>query len=77
MISSTSNHEDFSSRQRSDAVAWRCFIKRLSLIISKNLQENTCTGVFFNKVASLTLLKIETVTRVFLQILQHFEEHLL
>ena len=33
--------------------------------------------VFFNKVASLTLLKIDSGTRVFLKILQHFEGHLL
>ena len=56
MISLTSKHEDFSSRQHSEAVARRCFIKKLPLIISKNSPENSCVGVFFNKVASLTLL---------------------
>ena len=42
------------------------FIKNFPLIILKNSQENTCPGVFFNKVASLTLLKTDTGTRVFL-----------
>ena len=42
----TSNHEDFSSRQRSEEVAL-CFIKKLALIILKNSQEKTCLGVFF------------------------------
>ena len=77
MISLTSNHEDFSSRQHSEALTRRCFIKKSPLIILKNSQENTCVRVFFNKVASLTLLKIDSSTRAFLQILQHFEGHLL
>ena len=72
-----SNHEDFSSRQHSEALTRRCFMKKSPLIISKNSQENTCVRVFFNKVASLTLLKIDSSTRAFLQILQHFEGHLL
>ena len=46
MISSISNHEDFSSRQHSEAVARRCFIKKLSLLVSKNSEENTCAGFF-------------------------------
>ena len=40
------------------AVARMCFIKMMSLIISKNSPENSSAGVFFIKVASLTLLKI-------------------
>ena len=76
MISLTSNHEDFSRRQHLEALAGRCFIKKLSLLISKNSQKNTCIGVFFNKDASLTLLKTDSDTRVFLQILHHFEERL-
>ena len=66
MISSTSNHEDFSSRQHSEAVARRCFIKKMSLIVSKNSEENTCAGVFLNNVASLILVKRDYGTRVFL-----------
>ena len=52
------------------------FCIKVPLIVSKNSPENTCVGVFFNKVASITLLKADSGTRAFLQILQHFEEHL-
>ena len=76
MIPLTSNHEDFSSRQHSEVLSRRCFIKKSPLIISKNSQENTYVRVFFDKVASLTLWKTGCVTRVFLSILQHFEAHL-
>ena len=44
----------------SEAVAWRCSIKKVLLEISQNSQENTCASVFFNKVEGLrpaTLLK--------------------
>ena len=51
-----------------EAVAQRCFIKKVSLIISKNSQENTFTGDFFIKVASLTLLK-KTLTQLVCNIL--------
>ena len=65
-ISSNSYHEHFFRRQHSEAAARRCFIKKLSLIISKNSQEQTRTPEsFFNKVASWTLLK-DSGTRVFL-----------
>ena len=40
-----------------EAVARRYFIRKVSLIIPKNSQENPFAGVFFIKVASLTLLK--------------------
>ena len=66
MISSTNNHEDFSSRHHSEAVARRYSMKMLPLIISKNSQENNCVESFFNKVVSLTLLKTDSGTRVFL-----------
>ena len=36
-----------------------------------------CQSLFLNTVASLSLLKTDSGTRVFLQILQHFQEHLL
>ena len=44
----------------SDAVDWRCSIKRMLLKISQNSKENKCVGDFFNKVTVLrpaTLLK--------------------
>ena len=66
MISLASNHEEFSSRQHSEALTRRCFIKKSALLISKNSQENACVRAFFNKVASLTLLKTDSSTRVFL-----------
>ena len=66
MISSTNNHEDYFSLQDSEPVARRRFIEKLPLIVSKNLPENTCAGVFFNKVARLAILKIDSGTRVFL-----------
>ena len=66
MISSTSNHEDLFGRQHSEAVDQSYFIKKFYFIISKNSQENTCFGVFFNKVASLSLLKTDSGTRIFL-----------
>ena len=66
MISSTSNHENFSSRQHSEAVTRRCFIKKLSLIISKNSQKPRMLEPYFNRVARLTLIKIDSGTRVFL-----------
>ena len=56
----------FSSRQHPEAVARKCFVKNFSLIIWKNSQENTCARVFFKAVASLTLLKIDSSTQVFL-----------
>ena len=66
MICLTSNHEDFASCQHSEELARMCFIKKSPLIISNNSQENTYVRVFFNKVASLTLLKTDSSTRVFL-----------
>ena len=63
-ISSTNNHEDCFSLQDSEPVA--SFVEKLPLIVSKNLQENTCAGVFFNKVARLAILKIDSGTRAFL-----------
>ena len=66
MISLTSNHEEFSSSQHSEALTQRCFIKKSALLISKNSQETACVRVFFNKVASLTLLKTDSGTRAFL-----------
>ena len=30
-----------------EVVAWRCFTKKASLLISKNSQENAFVGVFF------------------------------
>ena len=66
MISLTSNHEEFSSSQHSEALTQRCVIKKSALLISKNSQETACVRVFFNKVASLTLLKTDSGTRAFL-----------
>ena len=37
-----------------EAVAWRCFVRKVFLKISQNSQENICAGdSFFNKVAGL------------------------
>ena len=50
-----------------EAVVWRCSVKKLFLKISQNSQENTCARVSFNEVASLrpaTSLK-ETLAQVF------------
>ena len=43
-----------------EALVQKCSVKKVFLEISQNSQENTCAGVFFNKVAGLrpaTLLK--------------------
>ena len=56
----TSNHEDFSSRQHSEPVVEGCFIEKLPLVVLKNIYENTYIGVFFNKVPRLTLVKIDS-----------------
>ena len=61
----TGNHEDFSSRQHSEEVA-RCFIKKLASIILKNSRKEPVSESFFNKVLSLTLLKIDSGVSVFL-----------
>ena len=37
MISTTSNHEDFSSRQHSEPVVEGCFIEKLPLVVLKNI----------------------------------------
>ena len=48
-----------------------------NLLETKNLLETICAGVFFNKVAILNLLKIDSSTGVFsVNFLQYFEEHL-
>ena len=39
-----------------EAVAQRCFVKKVFLEILQNSQENTCARAFFNKVAGLKLL---------------------
>ena len=57
MISLTSNHEDLCSLQHLEALARRCFTKKLLLMISKNSQETPVSESFLNKIASLTLLK--------------------
>ena len=51
---------------QAEAVAQRCFVKKMFLEISQNSQENTSARVsFFNKVA-------DSGTDVFLWILQNF-----
>ena len=37
MISTTSKHEDFSSRQHSEPVVEGCFIEKLPLVVLKNI----------------------------------------
>ena len=69
MLHWTSNHEDFSSRQKSEPVAQRCFIENCS-------EKNLHLSLFFNKEARLTLLKIDSGTCVFQEVLQNFEEYL-
>ena len=59
----------------------RCFIKKLFLKTSQYSLENTCLGVFFDKMQALspaTLLKRDSNTGVFLCIFKntYFEEHL-
>ena len=44
----------------------RCSVKKLFLKICETLQENTCVGAFFNKVAGLQIYSKETPTQVFL-----------
>ena len=54
----------------------RCFTV-VFLIISKNFEKftiNYMRQVIFVKITSLTLLKIDSITDIFLYILQHFEE---
>ena len=43
-----------------EAVTWRCFVKKVFLQISQNLQENTCARVFF-----LNFVKKEAPVQVF------------
>ena len=38
-------------KQRTEAVAQRCSLKKVFLEISQNSQENTCARVFFNEIA--------------------------
>ena len=71
MISLTSNDADFLNCQHAEAVSRRCFIKKLSLIISENVQENTCARVFFNKVVVYILNKHE-MTRLTCYVLRIF-----
>ena len=66
-----SNHEDFSSRQHSEATARRSFIKKLAIKIRKIHRKTRVSESYFNRVASLTLIKMDTVN-----IWQHFEENL-
>ena len=46
---------------------WRCSVKKLFLKICETLQENTCVGVFFNKVVGLQIYLKKTPTQVFLK----------
>ena len=57
----------------------RCSMKKLFLKILQYSQENTYVGVFFNKnagVQSVTLIKRDSNTGVFLWVLRNFWEHL-
>ena len=48
----------------SEAVAWRCSVKKILLEILQNLQENNCARVFFNKVVG-NFIEKETLAQVF------------
>ena len=57
----------------------KVFCKKVPLKISQTLQENTCAGVFFNKVAGLqsaSFIKRDCNTSAFLWSLRNFLEHL-
>ena len=62
-------------KQRTEAVAQRCSLKKVFLEISQNSQENTCTRVSFLmklQVKANNFIKKVTDTDVFLQILANF-----
>ena len=59
-----------------EVAAGRCSLKK----VSQNSEENTCAGVFFDKVADwrpATLSKIGCSIRVFLWIFKDFQQHIL
>ena len=62
MISSMSSHGEFSSR----LVARKYFIKKVSLVILKNWQENTLAGDFFYYICKANLIKKDSGTSGFL-----------
>ena len=53
--------------KKTEAVAQKCFVKKVFLKISRNSQENTCARVsFLNEAAGpATLFKKETLAQVF------------
>ena len=54
--------------EATEAAVRRCSLKLVFLKVSQCSQENTCVGIFFNKVAGLKsyyVIKNETPTRVF------------
>ena len=64
----------------SEAVVWRCFVKKVFLEISQNLQENPCAGASFLIMLQACGLKLyqkrDPDTGAFLWILWNFWEHL-
>ena len=44
--------------KKREAVAQRCFVKKMFLEILQNLQENTCASLFFNKTWGLQLMNV-------------------
>ena len=65
MLHWNSSHEDFSSRQKSEPVAQRCFIENCSEEFRNIYGKTPAPESLFNKEARLTLLKIDSGTCVF------------
>lgn len=78
MISWTSNCEDFHSRQSAFRISRpEVLCKKVVLNNFENIRKTSVPGSTLNKVASWTLLKIDSGTHFcFLNVLQHFEKHL-
>ena len=50
---SLDSFSNFDKQNHTEAVAWRCSVKKVFLEILQNSQENVCQSLIFNKVAGL------------------------
>ena len=52
---SLDSFSNFDKQNHTEAVAWRCSVKKVFLEISQYSQERLCQSLIFNKVAHLNL----------------------
>ena len=80
-------HKFFTPSSASEAVAWRCSVKKVFLEILQNSQENTCARVSFLiklQVSGCNFISLQLYWKkrlwlwpgVFLWVLRNFKEHL-